>query len=252
MPFTFAHPAAVLPLRRHGDLSALVIGSMVPDAGYLLLLEIPRALTHGLPGLLVFCLPAGLIVYLLYHRVLREPFLALAPQGVRLRLVEHSALPGSWRGWACVVISLLLGAATHIAWDELTQMHAWFEVAFPGTAGTWFSIGGRDLGWYVVLRHGSAVLGLCLLASWATLEYIRAVPRASALRDTMPATIQVLLVVTLGSAVLILAAVVASFEPDLYAGHGRAGRSARVAVGVLSSSLLIYAVCWHGWRRWRA
>ena len=35
MPFTFAHPAAVVPLLRplgrYGVLSALVIGSIVPD-----------------------------------------------------------------------------------------------------------------------------------------------------------------------------------------------------------------------------
>ena len=43
MPWTFAHPAAILPLRRFCpaplDFSALVIGSMVPDLGYYSLLQ---------------------------------------------------------------------------------------------------------------------------------------------------------------------------------------------------------------------
>ena len=36
MPFTFAHPAAILPLRRSRFLQTvpLIIGSMVPDAPY--------------------------------------------------------------------------------------------------------------------------------------------------------------------------------------------------------------------------
>jgi hypothetical protein len=38
MPATFAHPAAVLPFRFFGarwfNFTALVIGSMAPDAGY--------------------------------------------------------------------------------------------------------------------------------------------------------------------------------------------------------------------------
>ena len=40
MPATFAHPSAILPLRRlcptYLDFSALVIGSLAPDVGYFL------------------------------------------------------------------------------------------------------------------------------------------------------------------------------------------------------------------------
>lgn len=251
MPFTFAHPAAVLPLRRYGDLSALVIGSMVPDTGYLLMLELPRELTHGLPALLMFCLPAGLIAYLLYHRVLREPFLALAPAGVRLRLVEHSALPASWRGWMRVAMSLLIGAATHIVWDDLTQLHHWIESMLPGTAGTWFRIRSRDVGWHAVLRHGSGLIGLGVLAMWALREYRSAKPRWEPSGDRLPWATHVLLVVVLGGAVLVLAAVVATVEPDMYGGIGPLGRGARIAVGLLAAALLIYALCWRAWRHWR-
>lgn len=251
MPFTFAHPAAVLPLRRYGDVSALVIGSMVPDAGYLLLMEIPRPHTHAVSALFTFCLPAGLIAYLLYHRLLREPFLALAPQGVRLRLLEHPPLPGSWAAWSRVAISLMIGAATHLAWDELAQMEGWLEAVFPTTAGTWFSLRSRSVDWHLALRHGSAVFGLGLLALWACWEYRKAKPRAASSDEQLPWMIHALLVVVLGGAVLVLAAVVATLEPDLYAGHGRAGRGARVAVGVLTASLLGYALCWQAWRHWR-
>lgn len=100
LPFTFSHPAAVLPLRRFGDLSALVIGSMVPDAGYLLILELPRQLTHGCLGLIVFCLPVGLALYGFYHGLLRRPFLALLPDGVRLRLSGRTEFPATLAGGA--------------------------------------------------------------------------------------------------------------------------------------------------------
>lgn len=251
MPFTLAHPAAILPLRRYGDLSALVIGSMVPDTGYLLLLEIPRQLTHGLEALLTFCLPAGILMYLLYHRVLREPFLALAPDGVRLRLAEHSELPASWRGWMRVAVSLVLGAATHLAWDGLAQTKGWFEAVFPSTAGMWFSVQGRGVDWYFALRHGSTVFGLALLAVWAGWQYRRAAPRAERAREGLPALAHVVLLLVLGAALLTLAAVVATLEPDLYAGHGPTGRGARVSVGLLTAALISYSLCWHAWQRWR-
>lgn len=31
MPFTFSHPAIILPLRKNGSVTALVIGGTVPD-----------------------------------------------------------------------------------------------------------------------------------------------------------------------------------------------------------------------------
>jgi hypothetical protein len=69
VPYPFAHPAAVLPLARFGVPSALVIGSVAPDLWYLLPF-IDRAQTHSLSGVLAFCLPAGLLLYLLFHFVL--------------------------------------------------------------------------------------------------------------------------------------------------------------------------------------
>src|SRR5882672_6336607 len=69
MPFTLAHPAAVLPLRRWPrlDFVALVIGSMTPDFGYYLLLPDMRLETHSFAGSLETCLPVGLLLVLLFH-----------------------------------------------------------------------------------------------------------------------------------------------------------------------------------------
>ena len=54
MPFTLSHPAAVLPLRTRAPalpFTALVIGSMTPDAEYYLPFEpFPRRLTHAFVG----------------------------------------------------------------------------------------------------------------------------------------------------------------------------------------------------------
>jgi len=74
VPFTVSHAAAVLPLERLGKhrlpLTALMVGSMAPDFGYVFSYEIGRPFTHSLLGLFMFALPVGLAVWLLYVAVL--------------------------------------------------------------------------------------------------------------------------------------------------------------------------------------
>ena len=57
--------------------SALAIGAMIPDAWYIVpLLE--RDHGHELPGALLFCIPAGLLAYMAFHLIFKQPLLALA------------------------------------------------------------------------------------------------------------------------------------------------------------------------------
>src|SRR5437899_2378733 len=87
MPFTLSHPAAVIPVRKYGVLSALVVGSLAPDIFYF----IPRVRQigygHTLPGLFFFCLPLGLAVLCLFHIFLKRPLISLFPASHQLRLL---------------------------------------------------------------------------------------------------------------------------------------------------------------------
>src|SRR2546422_563636 len=88
MPFTLAHPAAVIPLRRvlgrASVLSALIIGSLSPDVIYFIPLGIGRATSHSLAGLFWFCIPVGFVGYLLFHALLRPIGYYLLPRGSTL------------------------------------------------------------------------------------------------------------------------------------------------------------------------
>ena len=72
MPYTLSHVAAVLPfsrlLARLQILSAMVIGSMAPDFGYLLPIHPPRVATHSAVSLVTFSLPLGLLSYWIFQR----------------------------------------------------------------------------------------------------------------------------------------------------------------------------------------
>src|ERR1700750_2667390 len=105
MPFTISHAAAVMPfarpLARWHALSAAVIGSMVPDFGYLLPWHLERVDTHSFNSLLTFSLPVGLGSYWLFEYVVKPSTREVLPDGAYSRS-ERFALPDAidnWRQW---------------------------------------------------------------------------------------------------------------------------------------------------------
>jgi hypothetical protein len=194
MPYPFAHPAAVLPLvrplGRFAVPSALAIGSMAPDFWYFVpLLE--RGDSHSLAGLAWFCLPAGLILYTLFHRFLKQPLIALLSP--RLGAFTPAGAPDV--PLHAVMVSLLAGALTHLAWDALThsydhglQRHNWLQHAST-------ALGTMALGWWSwrKLRLAAAapaplspVARVCILlalfAAAALAAWVTAGPPAADLR----------------------------------------------------------------------
>jgi hypothetical protein len=146
VPYPFAHPAAVLPLvpllGRFAVPSALAIGSIAPDLWHLVPFA-HRADSHSAAALLWFCLPAGLLAYVLFHLVLKQPLIALA--WPRLGVFACKGLPPS--PWYAVVASLLAGALTHIAWDGLTHIDGQRWLQHASTVG-----GSAILGWWIWRR----------------------------------------------------------------------------------------------------
>jgi hypothetical protein len=132
MPFPLAHPAAVMPLRRYCprwlNLPALVIGSLTPDAGYLFGEKGGGRFSHELLGSFGFCLPAGILMVALFY-LLRAPLVKLLPAPYQRPLLPLCRRPpGS--PWA-IVISLLIGAWTHLLWDSFTHTTGWFAQHLP-------------------------------------------------------------------------------------------------------------------------
>jgi hypothetical protein len=120
VPYPFAHPAAVLPLvrpmGRFAVPSALVIGSIAPDLWHLVP-HVSRAESHTLAALGWFSLPVGLLCYFLFHGVVKEPLVELL--WPRLKAFVCRGLPRT--PWHAVLISLIVGALTHLVWDGLTH-----------------------------------------------------------------------------------------------------------------------------------
>src|SRR5258706_15401516 len=123
MPFTFAHPAAAIPLMRpmgrFGVLSALIIGSMTPDVAFLLPIGVSRTESHSIAGLFWCNLPLGWACYVVYHLLMKRPMIHLLPAHAfaRLRRFATNDWVHSNRSLPPVLLSVFAGAVTHLVWD---------------------------------------------------------------------------------------------------------------------------------------
>lgn len=128
MPFTLSHVAAVLPVMGRGQTArvvpaAWVIGSMVPDLPWFFTGGRGAAFLHSLPGLVSADPALGLALFTLWRGVLFAPVRDLLPPMIGLRLPTPEPLARTRWGWACV--GVVLGAATHLVWDDFTHDGRW-------------------------------------------------------------------------------------------------------------------------------
>ena len=250
-----------MPLRRvlgrDAVLSALVIGSVVPDFWYFLPFALKRADTHSFAGFFWFCLPVGLVLYLAYHSFAKRPLLELLPQPLALRLAGSGlAQPGLPRASAAAVIgSLALGALTHLVWDAATHDGRFVDRVLPGLDASVFAIGAYQAYGYSLLQHASTLAGLALLAWWAR-RWFREAPRAPLpLRRFSPgAATAVLVAVAVATAWIAASALAVMWRQ--HTGLIVSRELAKIAFGHAGGAallaLLAYALSWHALGRVKA
>lgn len=85
MPFTLAHPAAVLPLARSRlHFPALMLGSMAPDFIYFLYGRPVNGYGHTLVGCVLLNLPLVVLLYAIYRYAVADVFWRHVPDGLRV------------------------------------------------------------------------------------------------------------------------------------------------------------------------
>ena len=170
MPFTFSHPAAVLPLKyiynRPPVLTSLVIGSMIPDFEYFLRMKDMSWHSHTWPGVIWFDLPLGIIVLLIYTIIVKDKLIAHLPAGINRRLSEFEKDKKSFKGfqWYLVAaICIVIGAASHIIWDSFTHPFGYF-VTHHWSLQKKYDIGHHGIELFNILQNVSSVVGALIIA----------------------------------------------------------------------------------------
>jgi uncharacterized protein DUF4184 len=169
MPFTISHVAAVLPfsrpLARWRLLSATIIGSMVPDFGFLLPWRPARIETHSAVGLLTFCLPVGLATFWIFQLLIKSAVMEILPDATysRWRRFAEPADIGSLKQWALAACGVLAGAITHLVWDGFTHEGARGVRMIPALDDPIVEIAGHHLIGARLLQDVSSLLGLAIV-----------------------------------------------------------------------------------------
>ena len=162
MPFTFSHPAIVLPLKntvgKKLSMTGLIIGSLTPDFEYFFRMKPYSEFSHTLLGALWFDVPLGLALCFLFHQIIKKPFIQNLPFILQRKL--NHVLECNWallfkQNWLFIVISLIIGAYSHILWDSFTHNNAFF-VNLLNLDQT---VGETSIPIYKLLQHGSTLIG---------------------------------------------------------------------------------------------
>lgn len=163
MPFTFSHPAIVLPFLKNKKLSAtaLIIGAMSPDFEYFLRMKVQSNISHTFLGLFLFNLPIGLFVAILFHTLIKKPLIDNSFDFIRNRL--YVLRNSNWidylrQNFIKVLISILIGTISHVIWDSFTHETGYFvrEICFLQQKI-------RNIPLYKVAQHLSSLIGMVLI-----------------------------------------------------------------------------------------
>lgn len=164
MPFTFSHPAIVLPFlkKKHFSATALVVGSMSPYLEYFFRMKIQSEISHTFLGIFLVDLPLALIIAFLFHGIIKKPLIENLPLFFQKRLVVLKNFD-----WNCyfinnlliVFLSFIFGTMTHIFWDSMTHWDGYIvqRVSFFNMQFIGFPI-------YKIAQHLSSVVGLLVIS----------------------------------------------------------------------------------------
>jgi hypothetical protein len=174
MPFTFSHPALIVPFlyarRQYQWLSAtgLIIGSMAPDAEKFFRLKLANQHSHTVASIFYFSWPVALGLAFVFHGLVRRPLIAHVPAFLHRRLSKYANF--NWSSyfrqnpWG-VLFSIVIGAALHLFWDSFTHDNMLLTSLVPDSADlVW--VGNKHMPVCQLVALGSSVAGGLVIA-WA-------------------------------------------------------------------------------------
>jgi hypothetical protein len=162
MPFTFSHPAILLPLnyfkRSRLSQTGLIVGSVIPDFEYFIWMEEKKEFLHSWIGFTSLGIPLALILCFLFHNILRCPLIENMPASIQIRLCVYKSFDWNtkWKKhWFWILLSIFTGGVSHFFWDYFTHANSPLLTMF--VPARFFSL------LYVTLQIFSSLLGLLVI-----------------------------------------------------------------------------------------
>jgi hypothetical protein len=152
--------------------------------------------------------------------------------------------------WA-VLVSLVVGAATHLLWDAFTHEDGFIVEVYPTLHALLWEVGGYRVFTYKVLQHGSTLIGLSLLTLWGWQWFTATSAHHNPLGWQLPEVIRVpaLLVLLAAPAMsgIVSGALHMGGATGMRALQEFVGHGIITAIGVFGTILLGLGVIWRLW-----
>lgn len=170
MPFTFSHPAIILPLnylsKKWFSMTGLVIGSLTPDFEYFIRMKIESNYSHTFWGIFYFDLPLGILLTFIFHNIVKDKLFENLPKELNQRFITIEKQ--NWNkyfteNWMIVILSIIIGTISHIFWDSFTHESGFFVKNIAGLSNS-FEIFGKQIKYLKILQHSSTLIGAIAIA----------------------------------------------------------------------------------------
>jgi hypothetical protein len=176
MPFTFSHPAIIIPLsktRLNLPLTGLIAGSMVPDFEFFIRMKLDENIGHHWLGFFVFDIPVAFFMCFVFHNIIRNTFIQHLPDKLGNRFA--SVFQFNWNSYAVknkfkLCISVIIGIVSHLLWDAFTHYDGVFVLMIPVLTKQ-IHLLKLDIAVYDVLQFISSAWGI-----WYVCSYIKSLP----------------------------------------------------------------------------
>ncbi len=157
MPFTFSHPAIVLPLtvanKRDFSVTAITIGSITPDFEYFFRFQQQSTYSHTWLGVFWYDLPLSIVLFFLFNKIVKDQLTDNLPIFLHKRFARFKNIKRikyTSRKYLIVLTSLLIGIASHLLWDKITHRTGY--------------LGDEPGEFYTFLWDANSVLGAAVIA----------------------------------------------------------------------------------------
>lgn len=170
MPFTPAHPAILIPLRkinqRYISWTGLIIGSMVPDMEYFVWLKNGSYLSHSWIGIPFFNLPMTFIIAFMWHGFMRHSLVTkwpfIKPEYLKLEIPDFPTyLRKNFIGFT---FSAIVGIMSHLLWDSFSHAKGHIAVHYIPFLIKKIDIAGITTRPCYIIWHISTIIGLILIS----------------------------------------------------------------------------------------
>ena len=166
MPFTLAHPSAVIFIKnRYLNLVGLILGSMAPDFIYFLLFNPSSNLGHTFIGFIILNLPICFLLNYLIFKFVKDAFIINLPTFISkyyIYLLNYTNNIKSFKEAIVFTYSCIIGMLTHIIWDECTHKTGYFVIHINFLRNN-IDILGLQIPIFKIIQHGSTVIGFLIL-----------------------------------------------------------------------------------------